>query len=126
MKGTAAAPPRSRGAAPAAAAVRATVADANLCRTLSTASWRCDPADRQVPAGQLFFYTRIKSPAAATIEHRWYRGDRLERVVALRIQPNQRSGFRTFSRTAVKPGNWRVELRTRGGPVLHEEHFVVR
>jgi hypothetical protein len=74
----------------------------------------------------LFFYTRVKSPANLTVEHRWYWGDRLHRTVSLYIQSNERGGFRTYSRTAVKPGNWRVELRAKGGPVLHQETFIVR
>jgi hypothetical protein len=61
-----------------------------------------------------------------TIEHRWFWKDKLYRAVTLRIQPNERSGFRTYSRTAVGKGDWRVEARTRDGAVLHEETFVVR
>jgi hypothetical protein len=102
-----------------------TVDEASLCSELSRRDWRCSPAGRPVDSGQLFFYTRIKSPSNLTVEHRWYRNERLERNVALRIQENQRSGFRTFSRTVVKPGDWRVELRTRDGAVLHKEAFVV-
>ena len=93
---------------------------------LSTREWRCTPASREIDPGQLFFYTRVKSPANLTVEHRWYWGDRLHRMVSLYIQANERGGFRTYSRTAVKPGNWRVELRAKGGPVLHQETFIVR
>ena len=110
----------------AAASASATVEDAGLCTELSTRDWRCKPASREIDPGQLFFYTRLKSPANLTVEHRWYWGDRLHRSVSLYIQSNERGGFRTYSRTAVKPGNWRVELRAKGGPVLHQETFIVR
>jgi hypothetical protein len=42
------------------------------------------------------------------------------------VQSNEQSGFRTYSRTAVEQGDWRVELRTRDGALLHTENFVVR
>ncbi len=103
-----------------------TVDAATLCSDFSTRDWRCNPARQPIDSGQLFFYTRIKSSTPMTVEHRWYRGDALHRVVPLRIQANERSGFRTYSRTPVKQGNWRVELRTRDGAVLHEEKFAVR
>jgi hypothetical protein len=100
--------------------------EANLCRELSSRDWRCNAAGRSVDSGLLFFYTRIKSPDSLTVEHRWYRNDRLHRRVALRVQSNEQSGFRTYSRTAVEQGDWRVELRTRDGALLHTENFVVR
>jgi len=111
-----------RAAAPVSA--RSMVEDANLCRAFR--DWRCTPASSPVNSGQLVFYTRIKSPTAMTVEYRWYRNDRLEKTRAVRVQPNQRSGFRSFSGTTVNRGDWRVELRTRDGSVLHEERFAVR
>jgi hypothetical protein len=64
-----------------------------------------------------------------TVQHRWYRGDRLHRTVNLPVRVNTREGYRTYSRTSVDSkggGDWRVELRTRDGVVLHEERFVVQ
>jgi hypothetical protein len=107
-----------------AASAKPTVDDARLCRELR--NWRCSEAGDSVDPGVVFFYTRIKSQSPLTIEHRWYRNDKLERTVPLRIQPNDRNGFRTFSRTPVKPGDWRVELRVRDGAVLYTEQFSVR
>jgi hypothetical protein len=118
--------PRTAPRAASPRSVALAVVETNLCSDLSSGQWRCRPASRPVDAGQVFFYTRIKSPAATTVEHRWYRGDRLERARTIRVQPNQRSGFRTYSRTAVTPGNWRVELRAADGTVLHTERFAVR
>ncbi len=108
-------PPRSLGTSSASG--QPTVDVATLCSDFSTRDWRCNPASRPIDSGQLFFYTRIKSSTPMTVEHRWYRGDALHRVVPLRIQANERTGFRTYSRTPVKQGNWRVELRTRDGAV---------
>ena len=106
---------------------RPTMVKAQLCTTLE--AWRCEPADAQVVPGSLFFYTQVKSKTATTIQHRWYRGDRLHQSVLLRIQANPGVGYRTYSRNTIsseRAGSWRVELRTEDGVVLHEERFTVR
>ena len=116
--------------APAASVpVVATMAEAQLCRRLSTRDWRCDPVTSPVAPGRLFFYTRVKAAQNTTIEHRWYREDRLRQSMELRIRASPESGYRTYTRqtvTAESAGNWRVELRTKDGSVLYEERFVVR
>jgi hypothetical protein len=132
---------RAAGATPrartrTASALAPTLASANLCRRLSTeesrsvaGDWRCDPASPTVNGGALFFYTRLKSPTETTVEHRWYRDDRLYQAVELRVGANQRNGYRTFSRYTMKggsAGNWRVEVRSANGALLHEERFAVR
>jgi hypothetical protein len=106
---------------------QATVATAQLCTALS--AWRCEVADGQVPPGPMFFYTRVKSATATTIEHRWYQGDRLRRAMKLRVEANPGAGYRTYSRNNVSSesaGDWRVELRSADGTVLHEARFTVR
>ncbi len=113
-------------------AQRPVVAVAELCRTLSTrgpGGWRCVPPEHPLSPGPLFFYTRLKTPTGVTVQHRWYRGDRVHRVVDLRIGANAIEGYRTYSRNTVDSrgqGDWKVELTTRDGAVLHEERFVVR
>jgi hypothetical protein len=107
------------------------VAVAQLCRTLSTGGrgWRCVPATSSLEPGALFFYTRLRSPQPMAVQHRWYRGDRVQKVVDLSISTNMGEGYRTYSRHTVgaqNAGDWRVELVTRDGTVLHEERFVVR
>jgi hypothetical protein len=112
---------------PARSAAMPTVVTAQLCTALTV--WRCEAADSQVPPGPMFFYTRLKSAAATTIEHRWYQGDRLRQAVQLRIQANPGAGYRTYSRNTIsseRGGDWRVELRSADGAVLHEERFTVR
>jgi hypothetical protein len=108
--------------------VRPTVLRARLCGEI--VDWACDPADRPVPtAGPLFFYTQIKSASATTIQHRWYQGDRLHQTVKLHVQANRVPGYRTFSRnlmTSDSAGQWRIELRSEDGALLHEERFTVR
>jgi len=104
-----------------------TVVKARLCAELD--DFACDPPDSPVPAGPLFFYTQVKSENATSIEHRWYRDNQLYQSVQLRIQASPRVGYRTFSRsimTSESAGDWRVELRTEGGVLLHEERFSVR
>ncbi|HEY7185606.1 MAG TPA: DUF2914 domain-containing protein, partial [Vicinamibacterales bacterium] len=99
---------------------------ASLCAELD--DWLCDPADRPVPSGPLFFYTQIKSASATSIQHRWYQDDRLKHAVTLPVQAN-RSGYRTFSRslmTSDSAGSWRVEVRSEDGALLHVERFTVR
>jgi hypothetical protein len=112
------------------------VASARLCRSLSTSDsrdatgdWRCVPASRPVDSGPLTFYTRVQSPRDTTVQHRWYRGDRLYQAVDLRVRANHVNGYRTYSRYTMSSrstGDWRVELRSRDGILLHEERFVVR
>jgi hypothetical protein len=106
------------------------VVAAQLCRDLSTGEdWNCVAASLPVAPGTLYFYTRIKSPAATTVQHRWYRGDRLRQVIELPILANTTVGYRTYSRNTVDDqgvGDWRVELRASDGVLLHEERFVVR
>lgn len=105
------------------------VAAAELCGNFSTRDWRCVSPRQPVGSGSIVFYTRLKSPTVTAVQHRWYRGDRLHRVVNLPVRVNTADGYRTYSRTTVdtKGGrDWRVELRTKDGTVLHEERFVVR
>jgi hypothetical protein len=113
-----------------ATAAEPTLIDAGLCLSLDTSAgeWRCVPASGVLQPGALFFYTRVASPTDTTIEHRWYRNERLHQVVPLRVRANQRSGYRTYSRMTVSAeriGDWRVELRTVKGTVLRAEHFTV-
>jgi hypothetical protein len=117
----------ARPAMPAKAAPTPAVVRAQLCTALR--AWRCEAAESHVPPGTMFFYTQVKSATATTIEHRWYQGDRLRLAVQLRIQPNPGAGYRTYSRHTIsseRAGDWRVELRSANGAVLHEERFTVR
>jgi hypothetical protein len=113
---------------PPAASAPVTVVEAQLCSGLSTADWRCSPASLPTAPGSLYFYTRLQSPSPATVNHRWYYEERLVQTVSLNISANQGPGYRTYSRqtiSAERAGNWRVELRSQDGKVLHEERFVV-
>ncbi|MGH9255137.1 MAG: DUF2914 domain-containing protein [Vicinamibacterales bacterium] len=121
--------PDEMSAGPIAASTheRPAVVRARLCAELD--EWRCDPADRPVPPGPLFFYTQVKSASPTTIQHRWYRDDRLHQSVDLRVQASPSLGFRTYSRNVMNgdsAGSWRVELRSEAGALLHEERFTVR
>ena len=110
------------------AAGAGTVDTAQLCRTFSTsgASWRCDPIGSSATAGPLVLYTRIKSLRDTIVVHRWYRGETLRQSVSLTIRANATEGFRTYSRQTVTSGDWRVEVRSPDGNVLHEQRFAVR
>ena len=112
---------------PLRSAAMPTVVTAQLCTALK--AWRCQAANGQVPPGAMFFFTQLKSSTATTIEHRWYQGDRLRQAVQLRIQANPGDGYRTYSRNTIsgeRAGDWRVELRSADGTVLHEERFTVK
>jgi hypothetical protein len=53
----------------------------------------------------------------------------MRRVVQLRIEASPGTGYRTYSRNTIsseRAGDWRVELRSADGTVLHEERFTVR
>ena len=122
-------PVPSSGPAPAPASASAggvTIGDAQLCTSLSS-NYRCDPAGSTVRPGRLVFYTRLVAAQNTSVVHRWYRDNEVRQSVRLDV-PARRQGFRTYSRTTVtaSEGEWRVELRTRDGQVLHTERFTVR
>jgi DUF2914 family protein len=106
-----------------------TVVTAQLCRSLDTGEpWRCTPVSGAVDSGTLFFYTRLTSRTDTEVEHRWYRGHRLEQTRTLRIKANEGSGYRTYSRVTIGPertGEWKVELRAKDGALLQEQAFTV-
>jgi hypothetical protein len=116
----------SHSSAPLPGAV--TLVTAELCRSLSTneRNWRCERVDNAVAPGRLVLYTRVRSARAGTVAHRWYHGDTLRQSVSLAIGANTREGFRTYSRQTVKPGAWRVEVRSADGNLLAEQRFTVR
>ncbi len=122
----------TRGAARAPVPTSTAVVVATVCRRLSTnnaAGWQCDEVDGPVAPGSLTFYTRIRSPRATTVEHRWYRGNELRQRVELRVSANTGPGYRTYSRHTIAAGNggaWRVEVRDAAGTVLASERFTVR
>jgi len=105
------------------------VITSEVCRSLATkGNWQCAPATGEQRPGTMYFYTRVASTRDTTIEHRWYRDDRLHQRVPLRIRANA-SGYRTFSRTTVtadRTGTWKVELRSQDGQLLDEQTFSVR
>ncbi len=74
----------------------------------------------------MVFYTRVRSPRDTAVVHRWYRGDTLRQSVMLRIQANAAEGYRTYSRLSVDDGDWRLEVRSEDGNLLHEQRFAVR
>ena len=110
--------------APASAAVA--LVSVQLCRSISTSDWRCAPAGDSVAPGPLVLYTRVRSPRDGVIVHRWYRGDALLKSAQLKIGANASEGYRTYSRQTVDAGDWRVEVRSAAGDLLHEQRFAVR
>jgi len=104
------------------------ILDARLCQSLDVeANWRCDPAPESGISGPVFFVTRLKSASDTSVEHRWYRNDKLSQAVTLRVRATG-SGYRTYSRMTASPdraGTWRVEVRDAAGAVLGQKTFVV-
>jgi hypothetical protein len=126
----ASAPPRptSAPARTSSASPTISVVEARLCRSLSRSDWRCVPAESGSAPGPFYYYTRLASARDATIRHRWYYEGRLQQSVALEVGANAKAGYRTYSRQTVaagRSGNWRVELVSPDGGLLHEERFVV-
>ena len=105
-----------------------TLATAQLCRTFSTgAIWRCDPIADAASRGPIVLYTRVRSARDAVVVHRWYQGDTLRQSVKLMIRANATEGYRTYSRQTVDDvSDWRVEVRSANGDLLHERRFAVR
>ena len=108
-----------------------TVLNAQLCTALArrgSPDWQCTSADVDQQPGTFFFYTRLMTGVNTTVEHRWYRGERVHQVIRLRVAATPGSGYRTFSSNTVsaeRAGDWKVELRTADGIVLQEQRFVV-
>ena len=105
------------------------VVSVQLCAELGTSGageWRCTPPRNPATPGRLYFYTRLKSERETRIQHRWYQGERLRQSVELTVHANTGTGYRTYSRNTVAPGEWRVELRTRDGALLREQRFTVK
>ncbi|HUL75144.1 MAG TPA: DUF2914 domain-containing protein [Vicinamibacterales bacterium] len=123
-------PARPKPAAPKPDGSSIGVAEAQLCRTLTTgAEWKCTKAGDAAGPGGFYFYTRLTTPRDTVVVHRWYREERVMQSRELQIHANPGAGYRTYSRftiDAAGAGHWRVELLTADGHVLHEERFVVR
>jgi Protein of unknown function (DUF2914)/Tetratricopeptide repeat len=103
------------------------VVHAQLCATLS--DWLCEPEDRPVPAGTVFFFTQVMTTSTTTIHHQWFRDNRLMLSVDLPIAPRPGAGYRSFSRYIMRndsAGKWRIELRSDDGRLLYEERFSVQ
>jgi hypothetical protein len=116
-----------RASAPSAIAIR--VAAAQLCQNFPTrgGGWRCKPAGDSVSRGTIALYTRVRSPRDTVVVHRWYRGDSLRQSVRLTIHANTWEGYRTYSRQIVdRVGDWRVEVMSVDGELLHQQRFAVR
>jgi hypothetical protein len=105
-----------------------TLVAAELCRSFSTngRNWRCEQVDNSVAPGPLVLYTRVRSARADAVVHRWYHGGTLRQSVRLAIGANTSEGYRTYSRQTVKPGDWRVEVRSADNNLLDEQRFSVR
>jgi hypothetical protein len=109
-----------------------TVLNAQICSAFDrrgSPDWECTPVRGSGEPGAFTFYTRLRTDADTTVEHRWYREGRLHQSVTLSVGANPGTGFRTYSRVTVSPegaGSWRAELRASDGTRLHEASFVVR
>ena len=105
-----------------------TLAAAELCRNFSTSgrNWRCDQVGNSTAPGSIVLYTRVRSPRDGAVVHRWYRGNALRQSVRLAVRANATEGYRTYSRQTATAGDWRVEVRSADGSLLHEQRFTVR
>ena len=115
----------------------AVVVEARVCNQLVTrdddgslsGDWRCEAVAGPVDTGQLYFYTRIRSPTDITVQHRWLREGVVQQAINLEVGANDGPGYRTYSTLTVSPersGAWQVEVRTPDGDVLRVESFLVR
>jgi Protein of unknown function (DUF2914)/Tetratricopeptide repeat len=108
------------------------VLNAQLCSALEKRGlpdWHCASVDGDLQPGTYIFYTRLLTNADTTVEHRWYRGDRVHQVRRLRVSSSPGRGYRTFSSNTISPeraGDWKVELRAADGTLLREARFVIR
>ena len=114
------------------ASVSVSVLNAQLCSALEkrgSPDWQCVPINGDPQPATYFLYTRLLTNADTTVEHRWYRGERVQQVRRLRVPASPGRGYRTFSSNTISPeraGDWKAELRGADGTVLWEAHFVIR
>ena len=108
------------------------VLKAQLCSALEKSGspdWQCAPMNGDPEPATYILYTRLLTNADTTVEHRWYRGERVQQVRRLRVAASPGRGYRTFSSNTISPeraGDWKVELRGADATVLWEAHFVIR
>jgi hypothetical protein len=114
------------------ASASVSVLNARLCSALEKSGspdWQCTPMNGNPQPATYILYTRLLTDAETTVEHRWYRGGRVQQVRRLRVGASPGRGYRTFSSNTISPeraGDWKVELRAPDGTVLWEEHFLIR
>lgn len=126
------APRETREASRTSASGPVTVLNAQLCSALEKSGspdWQCTPVSGVMRPGRYVFYTRLLTTADTTVEHRWFHDGRVHQVMRLRVSPGPGNGYRTYSSNRViaeRAGEWKVELRSRDGALLHEERLVVR
>jgi hypothetical protein len=122
--------PNAQGTSITSASV--SVLKAQLCRALEKSGspdWQCAPVTGDSQPGTYILYTRLLTNADTTVEHRWYRGERVQQVRRLGVAASPGRGYRTFSSNTIsaeRAGDWKVELRGADGSVLWEERFVIR
>jgi Protein of unknown function (DUF2914) len=104
------------------------VVGASVCERLVTGAgaWTCESIDGVTAARSATYMTRVAVARAERVEHRWFEGDRLRATRRLSVGASPGAGYRTFSRQALTPGRWRVELRSEDGTILHSASFEVR
>ncbi len=74
--------------------------------------------------GEVYAFVRIKNPGGPTqITFSWYHGDRLQASVELNV--GQSLSWRTWSKSRIRPGNWRVQVADDSGRILAESSFTV-
>jgi hypothetical protein len=105
-----------------------TVVSADLCASLETRgrTWTCAPPDAPSAPGRLSFVTRVASPRAVRLRHRWSQDGAVRQTVALSAGASPVEGYRTFSRQSVTRGAWTVELLDADGAVLVTRRVEVR
>lgn len=82
--------------------------------------------DRQfrVDDGTVFAFVSVKNTGPATqITVSWYNGDVL--ALSTKLKVGNAASWRTWSKSAVSRGNWRVEIRDEDGAPLAETAFTV-
>lgn len=118
---------------PAARAVDSTAEPLSVIRSALCTAVKdrepVDPAPKPEPTlnaslGQVYFWTEVRGGAdsSTSIRHVWYKGDEKVAAVTLAVRGVR---TRTWSRTPVWPGKWRVQAVDAAGTVLAEAAFLV-
>ena len=97
-----------------------TVLNAQLCSVLEkrgTPDWQCTAANGDLQPGTYMFYTRLLTGANTTVEHRWYRDERVHQVVRLHVTASRAAAIAPSAAPPSAPNGQAIGKSSCGRPM---------